>query len=469
MLRQSRPGGARRATRVLALSLVCGSAAGAFANDLAQRNYPAVKETFREVPMPPGFHVEPTELEGPVFADAQGRTLYTWPQLKLRNGYSGEAAGKTACYDKVVTVTAGLMSPYPPGVKLPDLDTRPSCTDLWPPVLADTDAQPIGDWSLVLRRDGARQWAYKEQPLYTSIRDYQAGDTYGGSRRKRRADGSGEGDAPAGRVPAGPPPKLPPGFAVKTTSLGRMLTTHQNYAVYAYEGDSAESVACVNECLRERRPTLAPALAKDFGEWTILERSPGVRQWVFRGAPLYTYTLDPEPWSLVGSDGPGWDNVFTQRVPALPASFTRQQTLAGYVLATAEGKTIYTYQCGDDSVDQLACDHPKDTQVYRLAMCGGGDAARCAEHWPYVLADAEETASSRAWRIITLDPATGRIASSEDPQGIRVWAYRDRPVYTYAGDKVPGDVNGAGTGEWRGKRNGLLAYWIRDDYMKGIQ
>lgn len=426
-------------------------------------------ETYREVPMPAQFHVEHTELEGPVFADESGKTLYTWPQLKLRNGYSGEAAGKAACYGKVRRVTAGLMSPYPPGLLLPDLDTRPSCTDLWSPVLASADATSVGDWGFILRDDGARQWAYKEQTLYTSVRDQQPGDTYGGSRRRRSADGAGDGDSPAGRVPAGPPARLPPGFAVKTTSIGRMLTTHRNYAVYAYDNDRADTTACIDDCLDERRPVLAPALARGFGEWSILERSPGVRQWVFRGAPLYTHSLDPEPWSQVGSDDPGWNNVFTQRVPAAPKSFTVQATLAGTVLATSTGKTIYTYQCGDDSIDQLACDHPRDTQVYRLAICGAGDAERCRARWPYVMAGPDEVSQSRAWRIVTINPDTGRFASMADPGAVRVWAFRERPVYTFAGDKAPGDVNGAGTGEWRGKRNGLLAYWMRDDYMKGIR
>lgn len=438
-------------------------------SDLLVQGDHAIREEFRTVPMPEGFHVEPTELEGPVFADKHGKTLYTWPQLKLRNGYSGEAAGKAECYDKVLRVTAGLMSPYPAGLQLPELDTRPSCTDLWPPVLADVYARTIGDWSIILRNDGARQWAYKEQPLYTSIRDRQAGDTYGGSRRKRRADGGGDGDSPAGRVPAGPPALLPPGFAVKTTSLGRMLTTNQNYAAYAFDGDSATASACANDCLEERKPILAPAMAKAFGQWSILERAPGIRQWVFRGSPLYTYTLDPEPWSLVGSDTEGWRNVFTQHAPAIPSSFTVQSTLAGLVLADANGKTIYSYQCGDDSIDQLACDHPEDTQVYRLAICGAGDAKTCRKNWPYVIAQEAETSINRAWTILSIDPNTGRLARADSPEAMRVWAFRDRPVYTYAADQGPGDVKGAGTGEWRGKRNGLLAFWIRDDYMKGIQ
>lgn len=424
-------------------------------------------ERWRAELVPPQFHVEASELEGPVYADSRGRTLYTWPQHKLRNGYSGEAAGTPACYDEVLTVTAGLMSPYPAGIMLPALESRPSCTDVWPPVYAAADAEPLGKWTLIERRDGTRQWAYDEQPLYTSVKDSQPGDTFGGTGRKK------DGDAPAVRVPLGPPPLLAPGFAVKTTSVGRLLTTAENYAVYAFDQESLDRVACTGRCLERWQPVAAPVLAQSRDEWAVLERSPGVRQWAFRGQPLYTHRLDSEPWSQEGSDAPGWSNVFTQRPRAYPKRFTEQATLAGTVLADRNGKTIYLYQCGEDSADQLACDHPEDTQVYRFAMCGAGDPQKCLEHWPYVIADADEGPAvdegSRVWRVVRINPMTGRFASADDANALRVWAYRDRPVYKFAGDAVPGDVNGAGTGEWRGKRNGLLAFWLRDDFMKGIQ
>ncbi len=424
------------------------------------------REAYREVPMPPGFRVEVTELEGPVFADGNGMTLYKWPQHKLRNGYSGEAPGTPGCYDEVLTVTAGLMSPYPPGIELPELDRRPSCTDLWRPALAAADAadaEEVGEWSLVERRDGAAQWAYDEQPLYTSVRDQQPGDVFGGSRRRYG------GDSPAYRVPISPPSLLPPGFAVKATSIGRMLTTDRNAAVYAFEDDSAISSACLDDCLEDWQPVTAPDLALPRGEWTILERAAGVKQWVFRGQPLYTNRLDQSSWSQQGSDVPGWQNVFTQRAPAFPASFTVQPTITGNVLADSQGRTVYRYFCGEDSADQLSCDHPDDTQVYRLAMCGAGDQARCLRHWPYVPAAAGESSPNRSWRIASIDPATGRFAAPDQEGALRVWTYRDRPVYTFGGDKRAGDVNGGGTGEWRGQRNGLKAFWLRDDFMGGIQ
>lgn len=443
--------------RSLATIFICSLSAGVF----AQEEY---TEAYRDVPVPAGFRVE-ASAEGPVFANADGMTLYKWPQHKLRNGYSGEAPGNPACYDEVLTVTAGLMSPYPPGIKLPELDDRVSCTDLWNPVLADAGTSldlEIGEWSVVERRDGSLQWAFDEQPLYTSVRDKVPGDVLGGTRRRFG------GDSPAYRVPIGPPTLLPPGFAVRSTSVGRMLTTEKNEAVYSYEDDTALSSACNGSCLDNWVPVTAPQMAKPRGEWSLFQRSSGIKQWVYRGKPLYTYELDQESWSQQGSDLPGWSNVFTQHAPKVPASFSVQQTIAGDVLADKEGKTIYRYFCGEDSADQLACDHPNSTQVYRLAMCGGGEVERCLEYWPYVVAGPDEVSPNRTWRIVTIDPMTGRFASADDEDALRVWSYRDRPVYTFGGDRRPGDVHGGGTGEWRGQRNGLRAFWLRDDFMNGI-
>jgi hypothetical protein len=84
-------------------------------------------ETYVHVPMPPGFQVVGTELEGPVFADAQGHTLYKWPIASLRNGFAGDPKDKSVCEDKITTKTGGYMSPYPPDLGLPNLDKRKSC------------------------------------------------------------------------------------------------------------------------------------------------------------------------------------------------------------------------------------------------------------------------------------------------------------------------------------------------------
>ncbi len=417
-------------------------------------------EQYVEVPMPPGFRVEVSPTEGPVFADENGRTLYIWPQRILRNGYAGETPGNPNCYGEVRKHSAGLMSPYPPDLELPELDTRPSCTDLWPPVLAGAGAETVGKWTTVDRKDGTKQWAYDERPLYTSVLDKEAGDALGGTTRRVG------GAQPVTRTPIGPPSLVPPGFKVRTTLNGRLLTTDSDRSVYAFDKDTADKSACDAACMRSWTPIVAPNRARPQGEWALLERSPGVKQWVYRGKPVYTHNADSGAARQEGSDVPGWSNVYTQLAPPPPPEFTIQETMSGTVLADSRGMTIYLYSCGDDSYDQLSCEHPTDTQVYRLAVCGGTQE-RCMEVWPYVMAEAGSASANRAWTVMAIDPATGHLAKDGQQDAINVWAFRDRPVFTYYRDIVPGDVQGAGTGEWRGGRNGLLAFWIRDDFFGG--
>jgi predicted lipoprotein with Yx(FWY)xxD motif len=134
---------------------------------LALSGAASAADDFVKVDMPAGFSVQPTELEGPVFANSKGRTLYVWPFARMRNGLTGDAKGKSNCGSKVLTETAGLASPWPPGLLLPDLETRPACTEMWIPELASADAKPVGEWSLITREDGNKQWAYNEQAVYT--------------------------------------------------------------------------------------------------------------------------------------------------------------------------------------------------------------------------------------------------------------------------------------------------------------
>lgn len=53
------------------------------------------------------------------------------------------------------------------------------CAANWPPLLAKAEDQAQGDWSIVMRDDGARQWAYKGRPLYYWAKDQKPGDRTG--------------------------------------------------------------------------------------------------------------------------------------------------------------------------------------------------------------------------------------------------------------------------------------------------
>ena len=81
---------------------------------------------------------------GKILVDAKGMTLYTFDK---------DASGKSAC--------------------------NGPCATNWPPMMAAADAKASGDWTIVTRDDGGKQWAYKAKPLYTWAKDTKAGDTTG--------------------------------------------------------------------------------------------------------------------------------------------------------------------------------------------------------------------------------------------------------------------------------------------------
>jgi predicted lipoprotein with Yx(FWY)xxD motif len=54
-----------------------------------------------------------------------------------------------------------------------------NCAALWPPLMATADAKPSGEWSVVTRDDGAKQWAYKGKPLYYWVKDAKPGEKSG--------------------------------------------------------------------------------------------------------------------------------------------------------------------------------------------------------------------------------------------------------------------------------------------------
>ena len=92
----------------------------------------------------------PIKMTGGHLVDASGRTLYTFDR-------DTAGSGKSACNGQ--------------------------CAELWPPAKAETDAKPEGDFTIVTRDDGSKQWAYKGKPIYTYAKDSKPGDVTGDNFR----------------------------------------------------------------------------------------------------------------------------------------------------------------------------------------------------------------------------------------------------------------------------------------------
>lgn len=46
-----------------------------------------------------------------------------------------------------------------------------TCVAVWPVLRAEPESRSVGDWSIIVRDDGRRQWAYKNRPVYTFYSD----------------------------------------------------------------------------------------------------------------------------------------------------------------------------------------------------------------------------------------------------------------------------------------------------------
>lgn len=53
------------------------------------------------------------------------------------------------------------------------------CATNWPPLAVAPNGKAMGDYTIVTRSDGMRQWAYKGQPLYYFVKDTKADDMSG--------------------------------------------------------------------------------------------------------------------------------------------------------------------------------------------------------------------------------------------------------------------------------------------------
>ena len=41
-----------------------------------------------------------------------------------------------------------------------------NCANVWPPLKAEASDKDTGDWKIITRDDGSKQWAYKGKPVY---------------------------------------------------------------------------------------------------------------------------------------------------------------------------------------------------------------------------------------------------------------------------------------------------------------
>jgi len=315
---------------------------------------------------------------GRLFVSSEGLTLYTFKRDR-------EQAGTSLCVD--------------------------DCALQWPPALAPEGAGEVGNWTVIERADGTRQWAYKSSPVYTYVKDTHAGAMIG-----EKASGFW--------AVLFEPIDTPPGIAILGTRIGQTLVDFDGRTLYTNRSES-----CAAECMKDWRPLEAAWLAvSNDSEWTITTNPNGLRQWTYKQQLLFTYAGDNEVRAIKGAQADqGWQAAVLQDAPELPDWVTFQETDFGPVFGDENRMTLYYLVSDPEKIARETCDE------------------QCAQdNWRPVSASAD-TAPIGNW-------STQQIAD-----GQYQWTYLGLLVYTYRHDDIPGDTRGNKFGAGAGMRGGWMA------------
>lgn len=174
-----------------------------------------------------------------------------------------------------------------------------NCLTNWPALIAHAGAVATAPYSLVQRTSGEMQWALNGMPLY-----FFAGDT---------AAGQFNGEALGNNWYVARTPSV----AVNNhASKGRLFVAHGNivdangatdnsrldFTLYTFDQDTPGQTTCFGGCLVAWPALYAPADAQPFGDFSVIVRdaNTGVKQWAYKGLPLYFYVGDTAPGDVTG-------------------------------------------------------------------------------------------------------------------------------------------------------------------------
>jgi predicted lipoprotein with Yx(FWY)xxD motif len=368
-----------------------------------------------------------------------------------------EVAGASSDQQALVTVFAD-----PAGKTLYSFDKdaesgKPSCTGdcatAWPAAIAPADAKLVGHWSVITRDDGTKQWAYKGHPLYTNAKDVKIGDSNGHNvdqvwhmARLQPAQGM----------------EIPYGIAVQEIAAapGQGLVDVRGLTLYAFNGRVDHGVALCGDgpCGKDWKALPAGQLANPLGDFTIVARGDGIQQWAFKGHPLYLYAGDVE---IGDTNGKGVDPHF--QLALLERYFMPDGVLIlpserkGGLWTDAQGKTLYARDrvsyngTGGHSARGADRGMPEIGLQIGLSGCDEG----CAKDWKPLVAPADALPSGY-WSVFSRT------------DGSKQWGYQGYALYTYMGDRKPGDMIGQdaytlivndSTEKLADARHGLGLYW----------
>lgn len=300
------------------------------------------------------------------------------------------------------------------------------CITAWPPLLADANAVVAAPLSIIQRADGHAQWALRDRPLYFFSGDIDTGDLIG------------EGVGGIWHVALFEPVAISKSTLNANdgdyfTASGKVIAGSERldrtgFSLYTFDGDTTEVSNCTGGCLINWAALVADENGKAELPYSIISRapvgtSPSVKQWAYHGKPLYFYIGDTAAGQTNGKAISSW-HLARPQPTQIKSSAALGSLLSGAGLAKAaipvnsieqtnnipkHGFTLYTFD--NDSVGVSNC------------------SASCLLQWPALIASSGAVPQAPFSLIAR--------ASGENQ-----WALNGKPLYFYAADSAPSDING---------------------------
>ncbi|WP_128434840.1 SCO0930 family lipoprotein [Streptomyces cyaneus] len=225
--------------------------------------------------------------------------------------------------------------------------------------------------------------------------------------------------------------------------LGEVLTDSAGLTLYRFDKDTADPAKsnCDGDCATKWPPVPADDATAGAGIDKALlgsvTRSDGSKQLTVDGWPVYRYVKDRNAgdvngqgvggtWYALAPNGKKAQGGGGAEAADLPGLSTRKDPKLGEIVIDKNGHTVYRFM--------------KDSPWPMKTACTG----ECLEKWPVIEpVDAENT---EGIDLKGSGPRGQGYVVFDRPDGLKQQTIDCVPIYTFAGDKKPGDTNGQGVG-----------------------
>ncbi|WP_369174274.1 SCO0930 family lipoprotein [Streptomyces sp. R28] len=225
--------------------------------------------------------------------------------------------------------------------------------------------------------------------------------------------------------------------------LGEVLTDSAGLTLYRFDKDTADPAKsnCDGDCAKKWPPVPADDATAGSGIdkelLGVVTRSDGTEQLTVDGWPAYRFAKDANAgdvngqgvggtWYALAPDGKKAQGGSGAEAADLPGLSTRKDPKLGEIVIDKNGHTVYRFM--------------KDSPWPMKTACTG----ECLEKWPVIEpVDAKDT---KGIDLKGSGPRGQGYVVFDRPDGLKQQTIDCVPIYTFAGDKKPGDTNGQGVG-----------------------